>query len=116
MVDHPTFTELTQCAHRNRPLRHDGRVVITLAKGDVAALPITEEYTSLPSRLTEEGLTTEEARQVRNETALEQVAARLTQEGKKVTIKALAKEAKVRKKVASEWWWRMQGAGQQVPG
>jgi hypothetical protein len=116
LLDYLVNAELTQCAHRNRPLRHDGRVVITLAKGEVAALPVTDEYTSLPSRLTEEGLTTEEAREQRNEAALEQAAARLTQQGKKVTIQALAREAKVRKEAASEWWWRTQGAGQQVAG
>lgn len=70
--------------------------MVTLAKGEVAALPITDEYTSLLSRLTENGLTKEGPRQVRNEAALEQ-------QGKKVAIQALAKEA------ASEWWWRMQG-------
>ena len=34
-------SELTQCAHRNRPLRHDGRVVVTLCAGEMLDLPVT---------------------------------------------------------------------------
>jgi len=44
--------ELTQCSHCNRPLRYDGRVVVTLCAED---LPVTTEISSLP-QLTPEGV------------------------------------------------------------
>src|SRR5215472_6034574 len=44
-----------ECAHRNRPLRYDGRVVVTLCADEILYLPVTTEITSLP-QLTPEGL------------------------------------------------------------
>ena len=41
VADALTRAELTQCAHRNRPLRYDGRVVVTLCADDVLYLPVT---------------------------------------------------------------------------
>jgi hypothetical protein len=35
VADALTRAELTQCAHRNRPLRYDGRVVVTLCAEDM---------------------------------------------------------------------------------
>ena len=40
--------ELTQWAHRNRPLHYDGRLVVTLCADEVLYLPVTTEITSLP--------------------------------------------------------------------
>lgn len=41
--------ELTQAAHRNRPLIHKGRKVVTLCNGEVDFLPATEKVTSIPN-------------------------------------------------------------------
>ena len=38
MADALVRAELTQCAHRKRPLRHDGRIVVTLCSGEILGL------------------------------------------------------------------------------
>lgn len=102
VVDYLVNAELTQVAHRNRPLRHDGRTVITLCMGDIDYLPITEEYTYMP-KLTYSGLTASEARLERDQEKLEQAKAEFVQRGEHITVTALAKAAKVRKKTAGDW-------------
>lgn len=94
--------ELTQVAHRNRPLRTDGRIVISLCDGDIDYLPITTEYTALPN-LSDEGSLIPEHRQAENSAKLEQAARELTSSSRKVTVTALAELAHVRKSTASAW-------------
>ena len=71
--------ELTQCAHRCRPLRYNGRIVVTMCAEEILFLPITTEITSLP-QLTAEGVPL--ARRAAEATRLAGAAAELvTREG-----------------------------------
>jgi hypothetical protein len=76
LSDYLTRAELTQCAHRNRPLRDDGRTVLTFSTGEVEYLPVTHEFTELP-RLTETGDRRDIAREAEGEAALKQAAGRI---------------------------------------
>jgi hypothetical protein len=87
LVDYLTNAELTQAAHRNRPLRYDGRVVVTLSKGVVDFLPITTEITGLP-RLKNEGRSQTEYEQER----LRQATARLREKGVSLSVRKLMDE------------------------
>jgi hypothetical protein len=109
-------TELTQAAHRNRPLRYEDRVVVTLTTGEVDYLPITEEYTSLPN-LTEQGTTYDDERTTREAGKLREAWEALVRRGEKVTGKRLAKEAKVRPATAGSWLRALQsGDGREGGG
>ena len=87
MADALTRAELTQCAHRNRPLRYDGRVVVTLCAEDMLYLPVTTEITSLP-QLTPEGLPLALARRAAEDTRMVNAAAELEERGEAVTARA----------------------------
>ena len=73
VADALTRAELTQCAHRNRPLRYDGRVVVTLCADEILYLPVTTEITSLP-QLTPEGLPLALARRAAEQTRMVKAA------------------------------------------
>jgi hypothetical protein len=94
--------ELTQCAHRNRPLRHDGRVVVTLCAGEILDLPITTEITSLP-QLTAEGQPLALARRAAEATRLASAAAELEARGEEVSTRALAQVAHISLNTACAW-------------
>jgi hypothetical protein len=82
LVEYLTNAELTQCAHRNRPLRHDGRIVVTLSSGTVDFLPITTEITGLPILKDKEKLQQEQER-------LRKAERVLIEQGKKITVRAM---------------------------
>ena len=82
------------CAHRNRPLRYDGRVVVTLCADEVLYLSVTTEITSLP-QLTPEGLPLALARRAAEETRMTRAAAELEAHGEAVTSRALAATAHI---------------------
>jgi hypothetical protein len=94
--------ELTQCAHRNRPLRYDGRVVVTLCADEVLYLPVTTEITSLP-QLTPEGLPLALARRAAEETRMVKAVADLEERGEAVTSRALAAAAHISLNTACTW-------------
>src|SRR5215831_5637097 len=94
--------ELTQCAHRNRPLRYDGRVVVTLCAEDILYLPVTTEITSLP-QLTPEGLPLALARRAAEATRLAKAAADLVERGEAVTSRAEASAAHISLNTACAW-------------
>jgi len=48
IADYLTRSELSQCAHRNRPLRFDNRTVVTFCSSDIDYLPATTTITQLP--------------------------------------------------------------------
>jgi hypothetical protein len=102
-ADYLSRAELTQCAHRNRPLRYDGRTVVTLCAGAVDFLPITTEITSLP-QLTTDGA--ERATKAAAQTAekLDKALADLRARGEKVTTRALAATAGVSLRDVGAWW------------
>ena len=87
VADALTRAELTQCAHRNRPLRYDGRVVVTLCADDVLYLPVTTEITSLP-QLTPEGLPLALARRAAEVMRMVNAVAKLEERGEAVTSRA----------------------------
>ena len=76
-----------ESAHRNRPLRYDGRVVATLCADDVLYLPVTTEITSLP-QLTPEGLQLALARRAAEDTRMAKAVADLEERGEAVTARA----------------------------
>ena len=93
VLDHLTNAELTQCAHRNRPLRFDGRTVVTLSAATAEYLPITDEYFELP-QLAEDGTPHAEAKQARDDGRLEAAYQRLLVRGEAVNVRALATEVR----------------------
>lgn len=102
VADALTRAELTQCAHRNRPLRYDGRVVVTLCAEEILYLPVTTEITSLP-QLTPEGVPLALARRAAEETRLARAAAYLQEHGEAVTSRALAQAAHISLNTACAW-------------
>jgi hypothetical protein len=102
VADALTRAELTQCAHRNRPLRYDGRVVVTLCAEEILYLPVTTEITSLP-QLTPEGLPLALARRAAEETRMARAAAELEERGEAVTSRALAQAAHISLNTACSW-------------
>jgi hypothetical protein len=97
-----TNEELTQCAHRNRPLRFDGRTVVTLCQGTVENLPITEEYTDLPA-LTDDGTDRKASTRAKAFAKLDAAAAALRAEGVPVTLRALRERAQVSQRTTLDW-------------
>ncbi len=102
VADALTQAELTQCAHRNRPLRHDGHMVVTLCAEDILYLPVTTEITSLP-QLTPEGLPLALARRAAEETRMSKAVADLVKRGDAVTSRALAAAAHISLNTACTW-------------
>jgi hypothetical protein len=102
VADALTRAELTQCAHRNRPLRYDGRVVVTLCAEEILYLPVTTEITSLP-QLTPEGLPLALARRAAEETRMARAVEALVKHGEAVTSRALAAAAHISLNTACTW-------------
>jgi hypothetical protein len=101
-AEYTTNSELTQAAHRNRPLRHANRTVVSFCSGEIDFLSATETITELPY-LTPEGEDRHEARRKDEQQRLERAYAELTRDEKQPTQSELAKTAKVRKTTAAEW-------------
>jgi hypothetical protein len=95
-----TNAELTQCAHRNRPLRHDGRVVVTLCHGEIGFLPVTETIHALPL-LDGAGIprNTDDDRGARLEAAYQALIA----EKVEPSVRLLSKRAKVGHTYTAQW-------------
>jgi hypothetical protein len=94
--------ELTQCAHRSRPLRYNGRVVVTLCADEVLYLPVTTEITSLP-QLTPDGLPLALARRAAEHARMARAATDLAEHGEAVTSRALAEAAHISLNTACTW-------------
>jgi hypothetical protein len=103
LADYLTRAELTQCAHRNRPLRHDGRIVVTLCASEIDYLPITEVYEELPARLADDGAALKTRNREAAEKRMAEAAEELLRRGEPVTARSLAGAAGVRLGVACEW-------------
>lgn len=102
VAEYMARAELTQAAHRNRPMRHRGRIIISLCNSAIDYLPVTETITELPL-LTSDGESTFEIRRKNEEARLEKAYAEFTKDGKQPTQSELARSAKVRKQTAAEW-------------
>ena len=114
LAEYLSNAELTQCAHRNRPLRYDGRTVITFTAGTVDFLPITTEITSLP-QLDADGTPRGERRQAEQEERLRAAARALQARGELLSASALAAAACTRKQAACAFlrkWRGDAGAGE----
>src|SRR5262249_32253566 len=88
---HPGGTR-PACAHRNRPLRYDGRVVVTLCADEVLYLPASTEITGLP-QLTRGASATCAGTPGRRADADGQGCGELEAHGEAVTSRALAATA-----------------------
>jgi hypothetical protein len=94
LSEYLTNAELTQCAHRSRPLWHDGRVVVTFSLGEVAYLPMTTRIDGLPE-LDADGSRADVQRQEAREEALERAHEAILARGERLTVAALRREAGV---------------------
>ena len=102
LVDYLTDAELTQCAHRNRLLRHDRRTVVTLCQGEVGYLPVTETITAFP-RLTDDGRLYAEEKSAQDKKKLEAAARQLEEEGIPLTVRGLADVAHLAHGTVTAW-------------
>jgi hypothetical protein len=91
-----------ESAHRNRPLRYDGRMVVTLCADDVLYLPVTTEISSLP-QLTPEGLPLALARRAAEDRRMANAVAELEKRGEAVTARAVAAAAHISLNTACAW-------------
>jgi len=94
LAEYISQAELTQCAHRNRPLRYDGRTVITFCKGEIDYLPLTDEPVTFPT------LTEKKAEQERQALA---AIERIMERGEKLTVRALLAECPMDNNRAQEY-------------
>ena len=94
LAEYISQAELTQCAHRNRPLRYDGRTVITFCKGEIDYLPLTDEPVTFPT------LTEKKAEQERQALA---AIDRIMERGEKLTVRALLAECPMDNNRAQEY-------------
>ncbi len=95
-------SELTQCAHRNRPLRYDGRTVVSLCAGDIDFLPITETISELP-QLASEGVARATQRSAKIDARLASAAEALAQQGAAVNLRTLTAQAGIDIREAARW-------------
>lgn len=103
LADWLSKSELTQCAHRSRPLRHDGRVVVTMCLGDVGFLPITTEITHLP-QLVSDGELRSTAIATRNESRFRAACEHLAAQGIPVNVHTIAATAHASLRAVCAWW------------
>lgn len=101
-AEYMTNSELTQAAHRNRPVRYENRTVVSFCLGDIDFLPITETIVELPY-LTVEGEDRYDVRRQNEQERLEKAYIELSQNSHKPTQSEIAKVAKVRKQTVVEW-------------
>ncbi len=83
-----TRAELTQCAHRVRPLKNANRTIITFCLGEIDYLPPTQTYTSLPT-LTEDGLDKSILKELSDTHKLEQAYQQLEESGINPSVRTL---------------------------
>lgn len=103
LLDYLVNSELTQAAHRNRPIRKDGRTVMSFTSGEIDFLPVTDEITELSYLPTQARLDQkaeiDQARQEQLDRAYEVILAR----GDKMSVKVLRTEAGVKTKAAGDY-------------
>lgn len=97
-----TNAELTQCAHRSRPLLYPNRTIIRFGKGNVEYLPVPEQR-RFPGHLTEDGRLKTIIAAVDGERRLAQAYAELADSGIRPTVVRLRARAQVRKQTAVRW-------------
>jgi hypothetical protein len=103
VADWLSHAELTQCAHRSRPLRNDGRIVLTLCMGDVDFLPTTCEITFIP-RLDTDGELQAAVRDAKNDRRFREAITALRDSGAAVNVHTIAAQARASVRDVSPWW------------
>ncbi len=103
LADWLSHSELTQCAHRARPLRYDGRIIVTLCMGDVDYLPVTTEITHLPQLLSD-GQARAVVVEAKNDARFREAAGRLKADGVRVSIRTIAATAHASLRDVAAWW------------
>ncbi len=100
-----SHAELTQCAHRSRALRHQGRIIVTMCQGEIGYLPATETITELP-QLTADGRDRWSVAREAEQQKLAKARTDLEQQGKTLdmlTVRELRAVAGVSTDAASEY-------------
>jgi hypothetical protein len=103
LLDYLVNSELTQAAHRNRPIRNDGRTVISLTAGEIDFLPITEEITELPYLPTKARSDRKAEMSQDQADRLDQAYEAIPARGERMSVRVLAKEAGVKTQVAGDY-------------
>jgi len=94
LSDYLTSAELTQCAHRHRPLRYDGRLTISLCDADIDYLPVTHFISQMP-RLTDDGEDYAAIKQAEDYARLDQARRQLEAQSIPVGVHRLGRAAGV---------------------
>jgi hypothetical protein len=97
-----TSAELTQCAHRHRPLRYDGRMTISICESDIDYLPVTETIVQMP-RLTEDGEDRQQIKAQEDRAKLDQARRLFEVQGISLGVHRLARAAHVATDTASRY-------------
>lgn len=105
-----TNAELTQCAHRNRPLWHDGRVVVTFCQGIIDHLPITQQIDALP-QLDEDGYRVDVRREAEREERCRRELERFIANGVWPTREQMRQVTGLRQQYVSRWMREQEAAG-----
>jgi hypothetical protein len=101
LTDYLIRAELAQCAHRNRPLPYDRRMVITFGISEVDYLPITKTVTAFPS-LADDGQRREDQYRREVDAALTEAYERILLRGDDVTVRRLRDEVKATRPMRAE--------------
>jgi hypothetical protein len=94
LSDYLTGAELTQCAHRHRPLRYDGRLTISLCDADIDYLPVTHFISQMP-RLTDDGEDYAEVKRAEDYARLDQARRQLEAQSIPLGVHRLGRAAGV---------------------
>ncbi len=107
LSDYLTSAELTQCAHRHRPLRYDGRLTISLCDSDLDYLPVTHFVSQMP-RLTEDGEDAAEIKEAEDYARLDQARRQLEAQGIPLGVHRLGRAAGLKTDTAGRYLkeWR----------
>lgn len=107
LAEYLTSAELTQCAHRHRPLRYDGRITISLCKADIDYLPASHFFSKMP-RLTNEGEEVRLVKEAENHAKLDQARRQFEVQGIPLGVHRLKRAAGVGTDTAARYLqeWR----------
>ncbi len=115
LSDYLTSAELTQCAHRHRPLRYDGRLTISLCDSDLDYLPVTHFVSQMP-RLTEDGEDAAEIKEAEDYARLDQARRQLEAQGIPLGVHRLGRAAGLKTDTAGRYlkeWRAVQAEAEQ---
>lgn len=97
-----TTSELSQAAHRIRPIRHANKTIISFCEGDIDYLPITETFNVLPD-MTDEGENLHDEKRNEAEERVRVAYEELSKDGNRPTTEEVRKQAHVKRNTVVEW-------------